>query len=386
MKRVILPPRSNWQKQHNDIGFDYYNLPSRDGSMYWSEGVAYEFTFKQIEQLEDASNQLHQMCLSIVEDLIQRGNYPNYFELPQSAIPLIEETWKSKSPMLYGRFDFAYDGHTIKMLEYNADTPTGLLEASVAQWHWLEQVETIKNRDQFNSIHEALIARWKLLYQPQTTVHFSACQSAGREDWGNLEYLMDTAFQAGLNVSELSMQNIGWDGLNFVDLNDETIQHIFKLYPWEWIWQEQFSQYIQPHIQWIEPCWKMLLSNKAILIELWKRFPNHPLLLESHAYDSTENYSGKWVRKPILAREGANIHILQNSKDCGEASGSFYFKDYDQHGYVVQRWADTPLYEGRLPTLGLWMVGDECAGMSLREDVFDIIGNDAHFAAHYFIE
>jgi glutathionylspermidine synthase len=32
------------------------------------------------------------------------------------------------------------------------------------------------------------------------------------------------------------------------------------------------------------------------------------------------------------------------------------------------------------------MVGDECAGMSLREDVFDVIGNDAHFAAHYFVE
>jgi len=24
--------------------------------------------------------------------------------------------------------------------------------------------------------------------------------------------------------------------------------------------------------------------------------------------------------------------------------------------------------------------------MSLREDVFDVIGNDAHFAAHYFVE
>ena len=51
MKRVLLPERVNWQQAHQEIGFDYYNLPSRDGSMYWSEGVAYEFSLKQIEQL-----------------------------------------------------------------------------------------------------------------------------------------------------------------------------------------------------------------------------------------------------------------------------------------------------------------------------------------------
>lgn len=386
MKRIILPKRDQWEKKHIDIGFDYFNLPSRDGSLYWSEGVAYEFTLKQIEQLEDASNELHQMCLHLVEDMIQQGDYPNYFQLPQQAIPFIEHSWKNQAPTLYGRFDFSYDGQDIKMLEYNADTPTGLLEASVAQWLWIEDVQSIPNRDQFNSIHEALIDQWKDLYPSTTTVHFAACQSAGREDWGNLEYLMDTAFQAGLNVNELSMENIGWDGKEFVDLNNQTIEHLFKLYPWEWIWDEAFSQHISTKTNWIEPCWKMLLSNKALLVELWKKFPNHPLLLESYAYNSQTNYAGKWVRKPILAREGANIRIIQDNIDLGEASGSFYFKDYDQSGYIMQRWVDTPLHHGMLPTLGLWMVGDKCAGLSLREDVFDIIGNDAHFAAHYFVE
>ncbi|MBF7684803.1 glutathionylspermidine synthase family protein [Acinetobacter sp. B10A] len=387
MKRVILPKRTQWEKEHQKIGFDYFNLPSEDGSIYWSEGVAYEFHLTHIEQLEDAANELHQMCLDLVQDMITRGNYPAYFQLPNAAISCIEHTWKTNAPMLYGRFDVAYDGHNIKMLEYNADTPTGLLEASVAQWLWLEQVSSIPHRDQFNHIHEALIERWQTLYSPNTTIHFAACQSAGREDWGNLEYLMDTAFQAGLNVSELSMDNIGWNHQHFVDLNHQVIQHLFKLYPWEWIWEENFSKYIQlPHMQWIEPCWKMLLSNKALLVSLWQRFPNHPLLLETHAYHPQHSYAGKWVRKPILAREGANIHILQDSIDRGKASGSFYFKDYDKHGYVAQRWVDTPLHQGMLPTLGLWMVGHQCKGMSIREDACTIIGNDAHFVPHYFIE
>ncbi|MDU5864135.1 MAG: glutathionylspermidine synthase family protein, partial [Acinetobacter sp.] len=360
MKRKIFTPRPDWQVEHQNIGFDYFNLPSLDGSIYWSEGVAYEFTLKQIEQLEDAANELHQMCLSIVRDLIQRGDYPAYFQIPETAISHIEYSWKQNAPMLYGRFDFAYDGRNIKMLEYNADTPTGLLEASVAQWLWIEQVSGIANRDQFNSIHEDLIKRWKTILPRGSHVHFAASQEARREDWGNLEYLMDTAYQAHLQVSELSMENIGWNGQDFVDLHNQPIQNIFKLYPWEWIWEEAFSQYIHPQTQWIEPCWKMLLSNKAILVELWKRYPNHPLLVESHTYNPQQALSGKWVKKPILAREGANIRVLQDGHDQGAASGSFYFHDYDKYGYVVQKWVDTPLFSGQLPTLGLWMVGHQC--------------------------
>lgn len=386
MERKLFQPRPDWQQQHENIGFDYYSLPSQDGSVYWSEGVAYEFSLKQIEQLEDASNELHQMCMQVAGEMIQQGNYPDYFQIPQAAIALIEHSWHNHAPMLYGRFDFAYDGRNIKMLEYNADTPTGLLEASVAQWHWIEQVKNIPNRDQFNSIHEDLIKRWKTIIPPGSQIHFAACQEAGREDWGNLEYLMDTAFQAGHKVSELSMENIGWDGQHFVDLNEKQIDHLFKLYPWEWIWEENFSQYLKPETHWIEPCWKMLLSNKAILVELWKKFPNHPLLLESHAYQDHMQLQGKWVKKPILAREGANIRVLKDGTDLGAASGSFHFDDYDKHGYIVQKWVDTPLFDRQLPTLGLWMVGHSCAGMSIREDRYDIIGNDAHFAAHYFVE
>ncbi|MBN9117856.1 MAG: glutathionylspermidine synthase family protein, partial [Planctomycetes bacterium] len=48
-----------------------------------------------------------------------------------------------------------------KMLEYNADTPTALVEAAVAQWMWLKDVD--ERADQFNSIHEQLIEAWKMI-------------------------------------------------------------------------------------------------------------------------------------------------------------------------------------------------------------------------------
>ena len=51
---------------------------------------------------------------------------------------------------------YPYDGKAPpRLLEYNADTPTALLEASVAQWFWLQ--DCFPTADQFNSIHERLI-------------------------------------------------------------------------------------------------------------------------------------------------------------------------------------------------------------------------------------
>ena len=92
------------------------------------------------------------------------------------------------------------------MFEYNADTPTSLLEAAVVQWQWLEQIEGLAHRDQFNWIHEELLNRFQFIQQ-QTGLndfHFSAMQEAGREDWGNIDYLADVAYNAvGIFISSL---------------------------------------------------------------------------------------------------------------------------------------------------------------------------------------
>ncbi len=97
-------------------------------------------------------------------------------------------------------FDFAYHGvHPPKLLEYNADTPTSLLEAAVVQWYWLE--DTFPRCNQFNSIHERLIARWAELtpYLPERRIDF--CSMDDVEDGMTVTYLMDTAQQAGLTSS-----------------------------------------------------------------------------------------------------------------------------------------------------------------------------------------
>ena len=79
MKRITgFPTRPNMVQQLLDVGFDYYNLPSSDGSHYWSDNVAYEFTLAEIDRIEDATNELHAMCMDFVADEVKQGDYAHY--------------------------------------------------------------------------------------------------------------------------------------------------------------------------------------------------------------------------------------------------------------------------------------------------------------------
>ena len=67
MKRIAdFKERETMKEDLLAVGFDYYNLPSTDGSNYWSDNVAYEFTIKEIDRIEDATDECHQMCMEIV--------------------------------------------------------------------------------------------------------------------------------------------------------------------------------------------------------------------------------------------------------------------------------------------------------------------------------
>ena len=173
------------------------------------------------------------MCLRAAQFVIDNNRFAD-FGIPSAAVPFILETWESEPPAIYGRFDICYNGTSPpKLLEYNADTPTALLEASVIQWYWLEDVAP--QHDQFNSIHERLVAKWKELrsYIPTQPLFFAHANS--EEDFITLTYMRDTAEQVGFRTSALLMKDIGWDWRQrrFVDRENHSIGTLFKLYPWE---------------------------------------------------------------------------------------------------------------------------------------------------------
>jgi glutathionylspermidine synthase len=373
MERQAITPRNNWQAAVEQLGFGFHttDIP------YWQEDAYYEFSLSEILKIEQATNELWGMCLEAVQHVIDHKLYP-LFAIPPNAVPLIEKSWNDDAPAIYGRFDFGYDGKNLKLFEFNADTPTSLFEAGIVQWFWLQDFD--KEKDQFNSVHEKLIAYWKYLkpYLQEGPVHF-ACIKQSLEDLTTVEYIRDCAIQAGLETKLIFIDDLGWleESKSFVDLEDQPVKNVFKLYPWEWMVKESFFDNLlqSPEMNWIEPAWKMILSNKAILPILWELFPNCPYILE--CYTEAENTLVDYVRKPILSREGANVQIV-NSGNVTEQTGG----EYGSEGYICQARFDVPSFSGKHPVIGSWVIGQQAAGIGMREADSLITSNTSCFIPH----
>ena len=368
MRRVAASPRTHWQSSVEAAGLIWHT----PGQPYWNESAFYEFTASEIDTLERATNELERLALSAIQRIIDEKLY-GLLGIPDAAIPLIENSWNAEPPSLYGRFDLAWTGDGApRLLEYNADTPTSLLEAAVVQWYWLE--ETHPAADQFNSIHERLIALWK-----EFPRHIDFCSTEDVEDEMTVAYLMDTALQAGLTANLWTMGEIGWDGARFIAPDGRPLSTVFKLYPWEWMLREEFGAHLQrSDVVWIEPAWKMLLSNKGLLPVLWMMFPHHENLLE--ASFNRPDAGRAWVRKPMLGREGANITMHARGLDL-ETQG-----DYCEGGFVYQDLAPLKSFEGKYPVIGSWVIGHEpgavAAGVGIRESDIPITTNLSQFVPH----
>ncbi len=372
MQRIIHPPRMNWQNIVESQGMLYHTI---DGDPYWDETACYCFESSEIDLFENATNELQECCIEAAQYVIDKDLFEK-LQIPAHAIPLIVDSWEKDEPSLYGRFDLAFDGiNPPKLLEYNADTPTSLLEASVIQWFWMKDV--YPDADQFNSIHERLIEAWKGM-GISSDLHF-ACVPEAAEDLGNLEYLRDTAIQAGLTTTQLFMNDIGFEEIEgrYVDLDEKPIDTMFKLYPWEWLVNEYFGRKLATaRVRLIEPAWKMLLSNKGLLAVLWKLFEGHENLLQADF--NADTFRDNYVAKPLLSREGENVAVHRNGQ-IHETAGSYGGKPP-----VYQKLAPIPCIDGNYPVIGSWVVAGESAGIGIREDRQLVTTNASRFLPHFF--
>ncbi|WP_203142214.1 glutathionylspermidine synthase family protein [Marinobacter mangrovi] len=387
MQRNRMQPRHNWCSRAKELGFHFHTI---DGEPYWDESACYRFTLQQIERdIEDPTAEIHGMCLELVDEVVKSDRLMRKLALPEAHWDLIRTSWRDGEPSLYGRIDLAYDGvNPAKLYEYNADTPTSLYETGFFQWIWLEECKSLgqlpPEADQFNSLQEALIERLAYLGVAGKPLHI-ACTRGHDEDRGTISYLADLATQAGLSPVELYMDDIGLSGAGrFVDLEDKPIDQLFKLYPWEWIWEEAFATSIATAgTQFIEPPWKAILSNKGILPLLWERHRGHPNLLPAWFTTDemgTRQQATRWVRKPFFSREGANIQVETPQGVETSVEGP-----YDSGPHIFQAWHPPTQFAGHFTLIGSWLVGRDAVGMSIREDDTAITRDSSRFVPHCII-
>ena len=369
MERRRCSPRRDYAQRVEALGLSFH---ARDG--YWTEDVCYRLTAAEVDCLEAATEELQAMYVEAMGRVIAQGRLGELGIPPAFEANLID-SWRRQAPSLYGRFDLAFDGGTPRLLEYNADTPTSLLEAAVIQWSWHNEV--FPGTDQFNSIHERLIAAWSAI--PANATVPIACLMDQEEDWVTASYLLDTLIQSGRRGAVIELAQVGWDARRrvFIGPDDAPLEYLFKLYPWEWLMREEFG----PHLvgastQFIEPMYKVAMSSKGMLPLLWEYFPGHPNLLEAYR---TPGKLRDFARKPLMSREGQNIELVRDGQVLSHNDGV-----YATEPSIYQALCLLPSFDGAHPVFGSWVIAGAAAGIGIRESSGLITNDQSRFVPHWF--
>lgn len=370
IRRIEIAPRPNWQQRVSEEGLVFHTFES---APYWYESAYYQLSPELVSRFFEAAREVHAKCLELCEQIVDGGSCGES-GLPPDIGDAITQSWRLKQPHLYGRFDFALGPDGLpKLLEYNADTPTALLEAAVIQDSW--RAEVFPSSHAVGDIWVALVDRWSAIKgQLSEPLYFAYTELA--EDLVTVGVLQQTATEAGLRTKLIKMEDIGYNAKRsaFTDLEENEIRTVFKLYPWEEMARERFGYFALNHIAntlWIEPVWKLLLSNKSILARLWRAFPEHPNLLP--CFVGPHNNLAEWVAKPFFSREGANVRVHSQGLEAS-AEG-----EYGGEPVVYQAYCDMQCVPSVHTVFGVWMVGDEPCGIGIRESDGPITTNTSRF-------
>jgi len=341
----------------------------------------------------EAANTLYDMFIEAGEHIVE-NNLFHEIGIPFNLVDIIRESWENDVHWhLYSRFDLAggIDGKPIKLLEFNADTPTALFETTVVQWAILKQ-NGMEETAQFNALYEALLDNFKRLVTLDEDVSdfeqryegwkflFTSIRGDAEEE-NTVRLLQHIATEAGYDTQFAYIDEIEFSAEEGIFYNDENYALWFKLIPWEDIALEEsdlamlLTNIIKNQKAIIfNPAYTLLFQSKGILKILWDLYPNHPLLLES----SFEPLHGqKQVEKPIFGREGGNISILdENGQKLEAAEG-----EYANHKMLYQAYMELPTdKEGSSYQAGVFYAYEAC-GLGFRKGG-KILDNMSKFVGH----
>lgn len=374
MKRIPVNPRPDYKEKIEVLGFDFHGD-------YWREEAYYSFTADEITRLDEATREAYRMYCEAVQHILdyKSGFMEHILNVPEEVCERIRESWDADELSLYGRFDFMLDKNGMpKILEFNADTPTSLLEAAVIQWQWKEDV--FPDNDQYNGIHEGLVQSWKDIFPEGGDIHFAGALE-NNEDTGTLQYLASTAMEAGFSTRVLDMDALNLQDGRFYDPAGEPVKRCFKLYPWEWMADES-PEGCLADVKWVEPIWKLVMSNKAILSVLYDLYPTSPYVLPCFL---SRPQAGMFCKKPVYSREGHNVSVQEIKNWEERARIAETEGDYNTGAYVYQEYVAPTPYSGHYPVIGSWVIGGEPAGIGIRENRMEITDNMSEFVPHIIV-
>lgn len=378
-------------KTLNELGCTWHT--DVDNSKYISDELV-QISQNEAEAYYKAANEIYDMYAEAAEYVIENELF---FELgiPFNLIDAIKKSWESDVHWhIYGRFDLAggLDGKSIKLIEFNADTPTSLFETTLLQWALLKHNDMDEDR-QFNNVYEAIAQNFKRLITlfddtqnfderyDGWKILFSSVEGNDEEE-ATTRLLQQIATDAGFNTGFEYLQNVKFDEEGIFDADDNQYEYWFKLYPWEDIASDEpelattLSNIMQNQKAIIlNPAYTLLFQSKGMLKILSDLFPESPYLLKT-SFEPLEGI--KHVEKTVFGREGANIKIVDINADVLEQTDG----PYENYKKVYQEYVDFNKDEnGAKYQAGVFFAYEAC-GLSFRKGS-EIMDNMSKFVGHY---
>ena len=348
---------------------------------YWDESVHYVFDMAEILSLEADVELLHSMCLEAVDHVVTTERFRD-FALPEWCWEQVAASWRRGDPHLYGRFDLRYDGSgPAKLMEYNADTPTTLLEASICQWYWLKDVHP--DDDQWNSLHEKLVERWGEIAAklPRNEAHFCWSQADPTgEDHVTVAYLQESAAEAGLDTIGLAIEQLGWDSAldRFVDLEEAPIGDGEQALPVGVDPRRRLRQARHP-----QPAGDDVDRAAVEDAAVEQGAARGALGDVPRAPEPAARLAGRpRACSPSTSASRCSAARAPTSRSSRPGYETETGGVYGEEGYVYQLFDPLPEFDGYRPALGAWIVGDTSAGLGIRETTGLITDNGAAFVPH----
>jgi glutathionylspermidine synthase len=374
------------------LGFTWHT--DSDGTKYVADELV-QVTDREAEAYYAAANELYDMYVEAAEHVIANDLF---FELgiPFNLIEPIKKSWENDVHWhVYGRFDLSggIDGEPIKLIEFNADTPTGLFETSVLQWALLKHNNMDEAR-QFNNVYQAIAENFRRLItlfdDPERfeelydgwKILFSSIEGNDEEET-TVRLLQQIATDAGFNTAFEFLQNVKFDEEGIFDAEEHNYEYWFKLYPWEDIGTDEpelamLLGSIMNHQKAIilNPAYTLLFQSKGMLKILCDLFPDSPYLLKT----DFEPIEGAYVEKRMFGREGANTRIV--GSDGGEIAATD--GPYGNYKPVYQQYAEFPKdVQGNRYQAGVFFAYEAC-GLGFRRGG-QILDNMSKFVGHVLV-
>jgi glutathionylspermidine synthase len=329
------------------------------------------------DRLRQATEEINTMFLKAVEYVLSSDDELNKFNINPKFFPQLKESWIKHPPTetYASRLDigFSMDGRDIKLYEFNSGCCGYVFETSTFQDRMYRHFVNSEGLNPGREMKEKIIKRWSSIIQKYKNKKIYFVVDKPIEERCIIFCIMTILKQAGIE----SKMYVEGEGLEVRDGcvydGDDRVDIIYKTFSWNKIYRNIDEKYkwveilTAPNVDVIEPMWRTLIGNKALLPIVYKMFPDNQWLLPTtyDPFDKVFENEEELIEKSVLSSGSFGVNIL-NKKDIKETkSGCIYQKMFEVKS------------DGEYFVLGSWLIGNEYAGLILKNSKGRISTYDA---------